>query len=265
MSTELLEPLARVARDPHGGPQDRPGTTLDYIPAAHAPVAGVRGVHRRWRLGRTEVHALRGVDLDVFPGELLAICGPSGSGKTTLLNLLGLIDRPDQGEVLLGGRAVQTLPEGERAVLRNRHLGFVFQSFNLVPVLDALENVLLPLQIAGRVGAAERARAGELLDAVGLAAQMKQRPDRMSGGQRQRVAVARALVTRPRLVLADEPTANLDGESTAQVMQVIKELNRATGATFVFSTHDERVVAHMHRRVMLRDGRVQTETPGVAA
>lgn len=233
------------------------GSTLASIPGAHAPVAAVRNVHRTWRLDRTEVHALRGVDLDVYPGELLAICGPSGSGKTTLLNLLGLIDRPDSGEVLLQGRAVQALPARELAALRNRSIGFVFQNFNLVPVLDALENVLLPLQIRGRVSAADASYARQLLEEVGLSGQMRQRPDRMSGGQRQRVALARALVTRPSLVLADEPTANLDGESTSLVMQVIKALNRSTGATFVFSTHDDRVVAQVHRRVQLRDGRNQ--------
>ncbi len=226
-------------------------------PRAVEPVLRARGLHKTWQLGRTPVLALQNVDLDVHPGELLAICGPSGSGKTTLLNLVGLIDRPTRGEVWLQGRAVQALPVSELARLRSQHIGFVFQHFNLVPVLSALENVLLPLQIRGAVAAAQRERAVGLLGEVGLAQQMHQRPDRMSGGQRQRVALARALVTQPQLVMADEPTANLDSDSTAGVMALVQRLNRSTGVTFVFSTHDPRVIDHMHRCVWLRDGRLQ--------
>jgi len=234
-----------------------PTPDLARIPGSHPPIASARGVHKRWRLDRTEVHALRGVDLDVYPGELLAICGPSGSGKTTLLNLLGLIDWPDSGEVLLDGRNTASLKPAALAALRAERIGFVFQNFNLVPVLSALENVLLPLQLRGRADGAGRARARALLDRVGLSRQLDQRPDCMSGGQRQRVALARALVGQPALVVADEPTANLDGESTAAVMGLVREINRETGTTFVFSTHDERVVTQVHRRVLLRDGLMQ--------
>lgn len=222
-------------------------------------LANAVDVHRTWNLGRTKVQALKGVSVEVRSGELLAICGPSGSGKTTLLNLLGLLDRPDQGDVLLLENSAMNLSESKRASLRSQTLGFVFQSFNLLPVLDALENVMMPLWVAGKFDKSAADHAKELLDAVGLSSQMHQRPDRMSGGQRQRVALARALVMKPSLVLADEPTANLDSESSNQVMELIEELNRSTKTAFVFSTHDDRVVTRVHRCVQLRDGLVETE------
>jgi putative ABC transport system ATP-binding protein len=240
------------------------GHSLEFAPAKGAAAAAtpasalvsVTNLHKAYRLGQTLVPAVRGVSLDVAPGELLAICGPSGSGKTTLLNMIGLIDRPDEGRVLLNGEDVGGFSHDRMAALRNRRIGFIFQSFNLMPVLTAFENVLLPLQIRGRVSSAEREKARALLCEVGLADHLNARPDRMSGGQRQRVAIARALVTDPQLVIADEPTANLDSDTSARVMALIGQLNRARGVTFVFSTHDSRVTDHMHRCVWLKDGRV---------
>lgn len=264
MLIEVLErPLAPLLRDAlraHG--DARNGTPRPEAPAHGAPpththaVASLEQVEKVYRLGETEVHALRGIDITIHAGELLAVCGPSGSGKTTLLNLVGLIDRPTRGRVCLQGEAVDKLGEGRRTELRNGAIGFIFQSFNLVPVLSALENVLLPLQIRGRVGAAQRRKALDLLDEVGLTAQAKARPDQMSGGQRQRVAIARALVTDPRLVIADEPTANLDTENSLRVMSVIHTLNREHHVTFAFSTHDTRVLERVTRRIELRDGMI---------
>jgi putative ABC transport system ATP-binding protein len=220
-------------------------------------VVRVKNVRKTYRQGLAEVQALRGVSLDVRRAELLAICGPSGSGKTTLLNLIGLIDRPSSGAVVLEGTDTTALAPDALARTRSVNLGFIFQNFNLLPVLTAYENVLLPLQLRGRVGAAERRKARDLLAEVGLAAQADARPDRMSGGQRQRVAIARALVTDPHIVIADEPTANLDTETAWTVMGLIGELNAARGATFVFSTHDSRVIDRVHRSVWLKDGQLQ--------
>ena len=234
-----------------------PASASDTIaPAAQArALVSLTNLHRTYRMGHTRVQAVRGVSMEVERGELLAICGPSGSGKTTLLNMIGLIDRPDEGRVLLNGEDVGGFSQDKLAALRNRSIGFIFQSFNLMPVLTAYENVLLPLQIRGRVGKAEREKARALLAEVGLADHLGARPDRMSGGQRQRVAIARALITDPQLVIADEPTANLDTDTSERVMALIGELNRARGVTFVFSTHDSRVIEHMHRCVWLKDGR----------
>jgi putative ABC transport system ATP-binding protein len=261
MFAEVLErPAGRLkeaaapdaaARPGRGDPAAAPSRGA----APAAAIVASTALHRTYRRGHTSVQALRGVSLEVAAGELLAICGPSGSGKTTLLNMIGLIDRPDEGRVLLNGEDVGSFSQDKMAAMRNRCIGFIFQSFNLMPVLTAYENVLLPLQIRGRIGKAERERAKMLLAEVGLAEHMGARPDRMSGGQRQRVAIARALVTDPQLVIADEPTANLDTETSERVMALIGELNRSRGVTFVFSTHDSRVIDHMHRCVWLQDGR----------
>ena len=228
-------------------------------PAATA-IVSLTELHRTYRRGHTTVQAVRGVSLEVAPGELLAICGPSGSGKTTLLNMIGLIDRPDEGCVLLNGEDVSGYSQDKMAATCNRCIGFIFQSFNLMPVLTAYENVLLPLQIRGRIGRAEREKARALLAEVGLAEHLDARPDRMSGGQRQRVAIARALVTDPQLVIADEPTANLDTDTSFKVLALIGRLNRTLGITFVFSTHDSRVTDHMQRCVWLKDGRAANLT-----
>jgi putative ABC transport system ATP-binding protein len=233
------------------------GTRAEAAPATAAPeVVRMKDVRKTYRQGQTTVEALRGVSLEVRRAELLAICGPSGSGKTTLLNMIGLIDRPSSGSVAIEGLETGGLAPDRLARTRSRNLGFIFQNFNLLPVLTAYENVLLPLQLRGRVGARERQKVRELLDEVGLAAQSEALPDRMSGGQRQRVAIARALVTDPPLVIADEPTANLDTETAWAVMSLIHKLNASRGATFVFSTHDSRVIDRVHRCVWLKDGQI---------
>jgi putative ABC transport system ATP-binding protein len=214
-------------------------------------------IHRHFPLGATTVQALRGVDLTIARGESLAIWGPSGSGKSTLLNLLGLIDAPDQGSLRFEGADVHAQSDDALTDLRNRKIGFVFQNFNLVPVLSALENVMLPLQIQGVRADAAKRRAESWLARVGLERFARQRPDKLSGGQRQRVAIARALVTGPELVLADEPTANLDSENSRALIDLLQELNAETGVTAVFSTHDPRLLEHVPRQVRLVDGRIQ--------
>jgi putative ABC transport system ATP-binding protein len=218
---------------------------------------GVRAedVTKEYALGRTLVPALRGVSLLVEPGEFLAIAGPSGSGKSTLLNLIGCLDQPSSGRILVGGRDVSALDDDRLSDLRARTIGFIFQTFNLVPVLSALENVEFPLLFQGERGGS-RGRARAALEAVGLKGVEDHRPDELSGGQRQRVAVARALVTRPRIVLADEPTANLDSVTGEAIIDLMLGINRREGTTFVFSTHDPKVMAHAHRVVRLADGLV---------
>ena len=221
-----------------------------------SPLFSARGVVKHYRLGRVPVPALRGVDLEVERGEVVALAGPSGSGKTTLLNLFGGLDVPDGGTVSLAGRNLGGLSETERTHIRRKELGFVFQTFNLVPVLSARENVEYPLWIAG-VGAAERRRRAEAaLSAVGLAERGAHRPDQLSGGERQRVAIARALVHEPLAVLADEPTGNLDSENGALILDLLLRCNRENGATLIVATHDPAVLAKLPRRVRLRDGAV---------
>ena len=222
-----------------------------------------RGVTKAFGAGRQEVWALRGVDLEVQPGEFLALVGPSGSGKTTLLNLVGALDVPTAGELMVLGRPIAALSTHERAQLRLMSIGFVFQAYNLVPVLTALENVEFVLELQG-VGAERRARARDVLKELGLNDLADRRINELSGGQQQRVAVARAVAARPRLVLADEPTANLDGENAETLMHMMRDLRDRLGMTFVFSTHDPRVVAHAVRVVTLVDGRVARDaiTPG---
>ncbi len=221
------------------------------------PVVELHGVHKTYRLGQHVIPALQGVDLSVQRGELLALTGPSGSGKSTILNLAGLIDRPDSGEIVLGGQRVTDLGEAERTLLRRDALGFVFQSFNLVPVMTVAENVDYPLFIAGVPAAERRARVAAQLEAVGLQDHAQHRPDALSGGQRQRVAIARALVKRPRLVIADEPTASLDSHTADQVLDLMRERGHAEGAAFVIATHDSRLTRRCDRVVALLDGRLQ--------
>ena len=221
-----------------------------------------RGLVKHYRLGRVPVPALRGVDLEVARGEVVALAGPSGSGKTTLLNLLGGLDVPDEGTVLLEGRDLGGLGEGERTLLRRHRFGFVFQTFNLVPVLSARENVEYPLWIAG-VPAGERRRRGEeALASVGLAERGSHRPDQLSGGERQRVAIARALVHRPLAVLADEPTGNLDSTNGQLVLDLLLRWNEQSGATLLVATHDPAILARLPRRVRLRDGVVVADERG---
>jgi len=209
-----------------------------------------------YRLGREVVHALRGVDLEVPEGDLLVISGPSGSGKTTLLNLIGCIDRPTSGEVLLEGEPVSRLPEGRRAELRRRKLGFIFQTFNLIPVLSAYENVEYPLLLLGLGRRERRQRVLGILEEVGLLDLARRRPNELSGGQHQRVAIARALVTEPILVLADEPSANLDSETGDQIMQLVARLNRDRGTAFIVVTHDPVVSRYGKRQLQMRDGKL---------
>ena len=221
------------------------------------PVVELRGVTKTYRLDRHVVPALRGVDLAVRAGELLALTGPSGSGKSTILNLCGLIDTPDEGAVLLGGATVRPGDEAERTRLRRDALGFVFQSFNLVPVMTVAENVDYPLFLAGVDAKERRARVAAQLGAVGLQDHAAHRPDALSGGQRQRAAIARALVKRPRLVIADEPTASLDSATATQVLDLMRERGHAEGAAFVIATHDSRLTDRCDRVLALRDGRLQ--------
>jgi ABC-type lipoprotein export system ATPase subunit len=226
------------------------------VPIATHPLFRAEAVARSYRAGEAVVRALAGLDLEIGSGEFVVVAGPSGSGKSTLLHLLGALDTPDAGRVLIEGQDLASLGERQRTLLRRRRLGFVFQAFHLVPVLDALENVEYPLVIDGVPRAERRARAAAALDSVGLGARLGHRPDRLSGGERQRVAIARALVHRPRAVLADEPTGNLDSDNALRVFELLAALGREHGATVVVSTHDPELVARAPRVVTLRDGRV---------
>ncbi|HCU53193.1 MAG TPA: hypothetical protein DIC36_02550 [Gammaproteobacteria bacterium] len=210
-------------------------------------------------MGSEPVQALRGVDIDIFAGDLLALRGPSGSGKTTLINLLGLLDRPDSGTLLLDGRNTATLSEDERADTRRDRFGFIFQTFNLIPVLTAAENIGYPMLLNHVTRAEMMERARELLAAVGLAEKENTRPDLLSGGQRQRVAIARALANRPAVIFADEPTANLDSHTADAILDLLQRLNREQQVAVVISTHDPRVVERCTRVLTLHDGEIVTE------
>ena len=213
-------------------------------------------VSKDYLLGETTVQALRGVDLAVEKGEFIAILGASGSGKTTLLNLAGVIDDPTGGEIIISGKNVSRLTDNEKANLRNETLGYIFQTFNLVSVLSAWENVMLPLQIRGGKSPVIRAEARRRLEEVGLGDFLHHRPDKLSGGQRQRVAIARSLITRPLLIFADEPTANLDHVTASSIIDLMKDLNEKENVTFVFSTHDQRLIDRVKRVVRIDDGRI---------
>jgi len=215
-----------------------------------------QSVKKDYKLGETTVHALRGVDLAVQQGEFIAVLGSSGSGKTTLLNLAGAIDYPTEGRVVINSQDISLLTDDKAADLRNRTIGYVFQNFNLVSVLSALENVMLALQIRGGRLSAIRAEAVQRLDDVGLADYLHHRPDKLSGGQRQRVAIARALITKPSLIFADEPTANLDHATAQSIIDLMKDLNEKEKVTFIFSTHDQRLIDRVKRVVKLEDGRI---------
>ena len=224
-------------------------------------------VHRSYRLGPVTTQVLRGVDLEVGAGDVVSIMGPSGSGKTTLMNIIGLLDRPSSGTCVLDGRDVSGLGDDALSALRNRHIGFVFQSFHLLARLTALENVCLPLVYrgAGRAETARRARA--VLERVGMDDRLHHRPDQLSGGQKQRVAIARALVGEPTLVLADEPTGALDADTAREAMDLLLELNAERGVTILIITHDPTVARQCARRVRIRDGRLVEATapdPGAA-
>jgi putative ABC transport system ATP-binding protein len=227
------------------------------------PVIGLRDIEKTYELGEVQVHALRGVTLDVAPGEFVALTGPSGSGKSTLMHVLGCLDRPTRGQYLLNGRDVATLDSRRLAHVRNREIGFVFQGFNLLPRTTALENVELPMLYGKRIPGSERRRqAAEALTAVGLGERLDHHPNQLSGGQQQRVAIARALVNDPVLLLADEPTGNLDTRTSIEVMGIFQRLN-AKGLTIVLVTHEPDIAENATRIVAFRDGRVRTDTPVV--
>ena len=215
---------------------------------------------RDFKIGEMETHALRGVNLTIDDGEFTALVGPSGSGKTTLLQLIGLLDQPTSGQIYINGKDATRLNRNQRADLRKGTIGFIFQFFALIPTLTAYENVEMPLLLNGTKPAERKARVNEMLEAVGLSDRAHHRPDQLSGGQQQRVAVARALAINPKVILADEPTANLDTENGKQVMDIMQRLNKETGVTFVFATHDPRVIGYANRVVTLQDGLITKDS-----
>ena len=219
-------------------------------------VTRTENVTRIYKIGKVETQALRGVSLSIENGEFTALVGPSGSGKTTLLQLLGCLDQPTSGRVFVNGKDVSRLNRSRRADMRRGMIGFIFQFFALIPTLSAYENIEMPLLLNGYSASQRRERVMELLESVDLSDRAHHRPDQLSGGEQQRVAIARALATHPVLVLADEPTANLDTANGRHVMEIMQRLNQETGATFVFATHDPRVIAFARRVVELRDGKV---------
>jgi len=217
----------------------------------------MRGLTKIYDQGKIEVPALRGIDLTVEQGEFTTIFGPSGSGKTTLLNLIGCLDRPTAGTVVFNGQELGGLDKKALAMVRRHHVGFVFQSYNLIPVLTAYENVEFAIRLVNKYEKKEiRDRVLRILDAVGLAGLEDRKPNELSGGQKQRVAIARALVKEPKLILADEPSANLDSKTSEEVLQVMLKMNQELGTTFIFSTHDPRVMEYARRLIEIRDGQV---------
>ncbi len=225
------------------------------------PVIAIENITKVYRMGEVEVHALRGVSLLVHEGEILSIMGPSGSGKSTMMNMIGCLDRPTSGRYFLDGVDVGNLSDDQLAHIRNHQIGFVFQTFNLLPRTTALQNVELPLIYAGMHRGERRKRARAALEAVGLGDRLNHRPNELSGGERQRVAIARALVADPAIILADEPTGNLDSKSGAEVMAILQQLNRERGITVVFVTHDPGIAAHTRRIVRLHDGLIVGDEP----
>lgn len=222
-------------------------------------VIRLEDVYKIYRVGSQEVRALDGVSLSVSRNEYVAIMGPSGSGKSTLMNILGCLDSPDSGRYILNGTDVSEMDDGEMADVRNREIGFVFQSFNLLPRYNALENVALPMVYAGVPAGERRVKAAQALRSVGLEDRMDHRPNELSGGQRQRVALARALINSPSIILADEPTGNLDTHTSVEIMRLFDEIYRG-GNTVIVVTHEEDIAAYAHRVIRLRDGRIESDT-----
>ena len=208
-------------------------------------------------MGENRIKALDRVDLEIESGDFVAVWGPSGSGKSTLCNLIGLLDLPTQGDVLLNGRDTASMPDDVRSGFRGDSIGFVFQGFNLLPVLSAEENIMFPLEIKGEKTRVAREKAKVLLDELGLTGFASHRPQKLSGGQQQRVAIARALITDPDLVIADEPTANLDSVTAKSIIDLMRSINRKTGTTFIFSTHDQRLLDSVNRKILLQDGSIK--------
>ena len=221
-------------------------------------VIEIRNIIRDFKLGSETVHVLKGIDLDIERGDYIAIMGPSGSGKSTLMNILGCLDTPTSGTYILNGQDVSQMQDDELAEIRNKEIGFVFQTFNLLPRTTALENVALPMVYAGISKSERTQRAKEVLTDVGLADRMDHRPNQLSGGQRQRVAVGRALVNRPSIILADEPTGNLDSKTSEEIMQLMDEIH-TNGNTVIVVTHEEDIAARAHRIIRLRDGMVESD------
>lgn len=231
---------------------------MELTTQAGKPVIDVRDLTKDYHLGDIVVSALRGIDLQIFPGEMVAIMGPSGSGKSTLMNMIGCLDSPTSGEYYLDSLLVSDLHDDELAVVRNQKIGFVFQKYNLLPRIDAIENVALPLRYSENTSNM-RQRAEAALQSVGLGDRMRHKPNELSGGQQQRVAIARALVNEPAILLADEPTGNLDSQSGKEVMELLLKLNQQQNTTIVLVTHDPTVASHAQRTVQLFDGLVKTQ------
>jgi putative ABC transport system ATP-binding protein len=223
-------------------------------------VISLRGITRDFQLGAQTVHVLKGIDLDIRQGEYVALMGPSGSGKSTLMNILGCLDTPTLGSYHLAGRDVSRMDDRDLAAVRNKEIGFVFQTFNLIPRQTALQNVALPLVYAGASKKLRSERSVEVLEQVGLGDRMDHRPNQLSGGQRQRVAVARALVNTPSMILADEPTGNLDSTTSVEIMKLFDDIHKA-GNTLVVVTHEEDIAQHAHRIIRLRDGMIESDVP----
>ena len=220
----------------------------------------VKDVKRVYQTGETEVNALRGVSLDIEQGEFMSIAGPSGSGKTTLLNLIGCIDKMDGGEISIKGEAVSKMKKKEKTNFRRKNLGFIFQTYNLIPVLTAYENVAFVLSLLNLPETQIKERTMAILKEVGLEGMENRRPGKLSGGQQQRVAIARALVKNPEIVLADEPTANLDSDTGKEILELMKQMNKKHKTTFIFSTHDKMVMDYANRLVILHDGQIQSDS-----
>lgn len=229
------------------------------MPTNGEKIVRLENVQKTYRQGSIDVHALRGLDLEVDAGEFTALIGPSGSGKTTALNLIGALDTPTSGRVLLEGKDLAELSRSQLSRMRRDRIGFVFQAYNLIPVLTAYENAEMVLRLQGVAPETRKTRVMELLHAVGLEGMEHRRPDELSGGQQQRVAIARAIATNPAVTLADEPTANVDSETAEKLLAIMEKLNREEGATFIFSTHDPRVMERATRVVTLVDGHVDRD------
>jgi putative ABC transport system ATP-binding protein len=235
-------------------------TRAENAGAGRTPVIEVENLHKIYDLGEVQVHALRGISLTIWPGEFVAIMGASGSGKSTFMNLTGCLDRPTRGRYLLDGQDVARLSKRELAAIRNRNIGFVFQGFNLLPRTSALENVELPLIYGGVPHEQRMVRARESLKLVGLEGREEHHPSQLSGGQQQRVAIARALVNNPSILLADEPTGNLDSRTSVEIMEIFQRLNEERGITILLVTHEPDVARFAKRIIMFRDGKVRWDT-----
>jgi putative ABC transport system ATP-binding protein len=229
-----------------------------------SPLVEMRGVNKQYVLGESRIDALRSVSISILPGEFVAVWGPSGSGKSTFCNLIGLLDTPTSGSVRFQGQDAALLSDDERSLLRNRAIGFVFQGFNLIPVLSALENVMLPLQVAHATARQAKEVATRRLVDMGLERHLGHRPAKLSGGQQQRVAIARALIGAPLLVVADEPTANLDSDNALKVIALMRSISKSEGTAFVFSTHDQRLLERVDRQIVLHDGAVVDDRKAVS-